>query len=54
MKSDLRIDSIYPLRRWSRPIYETTPVASILLLAFSAGGWLVDWGVRRRHGGFRI
>jgi SH3 domain protein len=28
--------------------------ASILLLAFSAGGWLVDWGVRRRHGGFRL
>lgn len=28
--------------------------ASILLLAFSAGGWLVDWGVRRRHGGFRV
>jgi len=28
--------------------------ASVLLLAFSAGGWLVDWGVRRRHGGYRI
>ena len=29
-------------------------LASVLLLAFSIGGWLVDWGVRRRHGGFRI
>jgi SH3 domain protein len=28
--------------------------ASILLLAFSVGGWLVDWRMRRRHGGFRI
>ncbi len=29
-------------------------LASVLLLAFAAGGWLVDWGVRRRHGGFRV
>ena len=29
-------------------------VASVLLLAFAAGGWVVDWSVRRRHGGFRI
>jgi hypothetical protein len=29
-------------------------VASVLLLAFAAGGWLVDWGIRRRHGGFRV
>jgi len=28
--------------------------ASILLLAFSVGGWLVDWRMRRRHGGFRL
>jgi SH3 domain protein len=28
--------------------------ASILLLAFGAGGYLVDWEARRRHGGFRI
>ena len=28
--------------------------ASVLLLAFATGGWLVDWGVRRRHGGYRI
>lgn len=25
-----------------------------LLLAFAAGGYLVDWEVRRRHGGFRV
>ncbi|MFT5447777.1 MAG: SH3 domain protein [Gammaproteobacteria bacterium] len=29
-------------------------LASVLLLAFSIGGWLVDWGIRRRHGGFRV
>lgn len=29
-------------------------LASVLLLAFAAGGWLVDWGIRRRHGGFRV
>ena len=29
-------------------------LASVLLLAFSTGGWLVDWGMRRRHGGFRV
>ena len=27
---------------------------SILLLAFAAGGYAVDWESRRRHGGFRI
>ncbi|MDH3412585.1 MAG: hypothetical protein OEM98_08875, partial [Gammaproteobacteria bacterium] len=25
-----------------------------LLLAFAVGGYLVDWEVRRRHGGFRV
>ena len=29
-------------------------LASVLLLAFAVGGWLVDWDVRRRHGGFRV
>ncbi len=29
-------------------------LASALLLSFGAGGWLVDYRVRRRHGGFRI
>jgi SH3 domain protein len=28
--------------------------ASVLLLAFAIGGWLVDWRMRRRHGGFRL
>ena len=27
---------------------------SILLLSFAAGGYMVDWESRRRHGGFRI
>lgn len=27
---------------------------SILLLAFAAGGYAVDWQSRRRHGGFRV
>lgn len=27
---------------------------SILLLAFAAGGYAVDWDFRRRHGGFRV
>ena len=27
---------------------------SILLLTFAAGGYVVDWDSRRRHGGFRI
>ena len=27
---------------------------SILLLAFAAGGYAVDWESRRRHGGFRV
>lgn len=26
----------------------------VLLLAFAAGGYVVDWEVRRRHGGFRV
>ncbi len=29
-------------------------LGSGLLLSFGAGGWLVDYTVRRRHGGFRI
>ena len=38
--------------RWAN--WQVILVASVLLLAFSAGGWLVDWGIRRRHGGFRV
>jgi SH3 domain protein len=29
-------------------------LASALLLAFAAGAYLIDWEVRRRHGGFRV
>lgn len=29
-------------------------LGSILLLAFAAGAYVVDWEVRRRHGGFRV
>lgn len=43
---------IVALGRWQT--WHLVLVASILLLAFSAGGWLVDWGIRRRHGGFRV
>ncbi len=40
------------IMRWER--WQQILLASVLLLAFAAGGWLVDWGVRRRHGGFRV
>ena len=29
-------------------------LGSIVLLAFAAGGYVVDWESRRRHGGFRV
>jgi len=29
-------------------------IGALMLLAFGLGGYLVDWNVRRRHGGFRI
>lgn len=29
-------------------------VLALMVLAFGSGGYLVDWSVRRRHGGFRI
>lgn len=40
------------LGRWET--WQMLLLASVLLLAFGAGGWLVDWGIRRRHGGFRV
>ena len=40
------------LGRWET--WQVVLLASVLLLAFGAGGWLVDWGIRRRHGGFRV
>jgi len=41
-----------PAGRWED--WHLILIASVLLLAFSAGGWMVDWGIRRRHGGFRV
>jgi SH3 domain protein len=38
--------------RWET--WQVLLFASVLLLAFAAGGWMVDWGIRRRHGGFRV
>ena len=29
-------------------------VLALMVLAFGFGGYLVDWSVRRRHGGFRV
>ena len=29
-------------------------VLALMVLAFGSGGYLVDWSVRRRHGGFRV
>jgi SH3 domain protein len=37
---------------WQR--WQQILLASALLLAFAAGGWLVDWRIRQRHGGFRV
>ena len=37
------------LKYWQQILF-----ASVLLLAFAVGGWLVDLSVRRRHGGHRI
>ena len=48
---------------WHGPVSEETRTwtpwqwllfGSILLLAFAAGGYAVDWDSRRRHGGFRV
>lgn len=39
-------------RSWT--MWQWLLFASILLLAFAAGGYAVDWDSRRRHGGFRI
>jgi SH3 domain protein len=42
----------FSISRWER--WQQILLVSALLLAFAAGGWLVDWGIRRRHGGFRV
>ncbi len=39
-------------RTWSP--WQWLLFGSILLLAFAAGGYAVDWESRRRHGGFRV
>jgi SH3 domain protein len=39
-------------RKWTP--WQWLLFGSILLLAFAAGGYAVDWDSRRRHGGFRI
>ena len=39
---------------WAGLIMSVLLFGSILLLAFAAGGYAVDWDSRRRHGGFRI
>lgn len=39
-------------RSWT--VWQWLLFGSILLLAFAAGGYAVDWESRRRHGGFRV
>ncbi len=39
---------------WTWTQWQWLLFGSILLLAFAAGGYAVDWGSRRRHGGFRV
>ena len=40
------------MRSWT--LWQWLLLGSILLLAFAAGGYVVDWESRRRHGGFRV
>lgn len=40
------------VKRWTPS--QWLMAGSILLLSFAAGGYMVDWESRRRHGGFRI
>lgn len=40
------------ITRWQ--IWQVMLLLFGLLLAFAAGGYVVDWEVRRRHGGFRV
>lgn len=46
---DRRISEGLGLTRW-----HWVMIAALMLLAFGAGGYIVDWAVRRRHGGFRV
>jgi SH3 domain protein len=36
------------------PAWSQILLLCAIVLAFAAGGFLVDWDVRRRHGGFRV
>ncbi|MDX1513844.1 MAG: TIGR04211 family SH3 domain-containing protein [Gammaproteobacteria bacterium] len=36
------------------PLWKKILLTSAILLAFAVGCYLVDWDVRRRHGGFRV
>lgn len=36
------------------PVWKKILLLSTMLLVFAVGGFLVDWDVRRRHGGFRV
>lgn len=38
--------------RW--PPWKQILLGSVILLATAVGGFVVDWDVRRRHGGFRV
>ncbi len=40
------------ITRWE--LWEIMLLFFGLLLAFALGGYVVDWEVRRRHGGFRV
>lgn len=40
------------ITRWQ--LWEIMLLVFGLLLAFAVGGYVVDWEVRRRHGGFRV
>ena len=40
------------MRSWT--LWQWLLLGSIVLLAFAAGGYVVDWESRRRHGGFRV
>lgn len=47
--SGLDLRDVFAWRPWQWLL-----LGSVLLLAFAAGGYLVDWNMRRRHGGFRV
>lgn len=50
--SILRAPASAEMRSWTP--WQWLLLGSIVLLAFAAGGYVVDWESRRRHGGFRV